>query len=248
MNLRISLAGLLGLAFSLSAADSAAKDEVLNAAKKLAAAPNYSWRSTTEMAGDGGGGGRMRPGPTEGRAEKDGVTQLTMTRGDTTTEAFLKADKSAVKTAEGWKTLAELSEGGGGGGGGGQRNPGRFLARTLTGYKAPAVEAQDLAGKVKELTQSADAWTGELPADAAKELLSFGGRRGGGNGPSSENEKASVKFWVKEGVLSKYELHVQGTMSFNGNTLDVDRTTTVEIKDVGSTKITVPEDAQKKLS
>ncbi|MCW5556779.1 MAG: hypothetical protein KIT22_02890 [Verrucomicrobiae bacterium] len=109
--------------------------------------------------------------------------------------------------------------------------------------------AQELAGKVKELTKSGEAWTGELPADAAKELLTFGGaRRGGGNGPSSENEKASVKFWVKDGVLSKYELRVQGTLSFNGNSMDVDRTTTVEIKDVGSVKVTVPEDAQKKLS
>lgn len=249
MHLRLSLAGLLGLALSLSAADSA-KDTVLNAARKLADAPNYSWRSTTEMGGGGGGGGRMRPGPTDGRAEKGGVTQLTMTRGETTTEAFLKGDKSAVKSADGWTTVAELSEGGGGGGGGGQGNPGRFLARMLTGYKAPAVEAQDLAGKVKEFTQSGDAWTGELPADAAKELLRWGGRRGGGggNGPSSENEKASVKFWVKDGVLTKYELHVQGSMSFNGNSMDVDRTTTVEIKDVGTTKIAVPEEAQKKLS
>jgi hypothetical protein len=37
-------------------------------------------------------------------------------------------------------------------------------------------------------------------------------------------------------------------MSFNGNDMDVDRTTTVEIKDVGTTKITVPEEASKKLS
>jgi len=189
----------------------------------------------------------MRPGSTEGRAEKEGVTQLTMTRGDTTTEAFLKGDKSAIQTPDGWKTVAEISEAGGGGGGG-QGNPGRFLARTLTGYKAPAIEAQDLVGKVKELTKSGDAWTGELPADAAKELLTRGGRRGGGNPPASENEKASVKFWVKDGVLSKYELHVQGTMSFNGNSMEVDRTTTVEIKDIGTTRITVPEAAQKKLS
>ena len=37
-------------------------------------------------------------------------------------------------------------------------------------------------------------------------------------------------------------------MSFNGNDTDVDRTATVEIKDVGTTKVTVPEEASKKAS
>jgi hypothetical protein len=36
-------------------------------------------------------------------------------------------------------------------------------------------------------------------------------------------------------------------VSFNGNDRDVDRTTTVEIKDVNSTKIEVPDEAKKKL-
>ena len=41
---------------------------------------------------------------------------------------------------------------------------------------------------------------------------------------------------------------MQGKVSFNGNDRDVDRTTTVEIKDVGTTKVEVPEGAKKKLS
>ncbi len=57
-----------------------------------------------------------------------------------------------------------------------------------------------------------------------------------------------MKFWLKEGVLSKYEVKVKGTVSFNGNEFDNDRTTTVEIKDVGSTKVEVPAEARKKLS
>ena len=57
-----------------------------------------------------------------------------------------------------------------------------------------------------------------------------------------------MKFWVKDGVLSKYEYNVQGKMSFNGNDINIDRTTTVDVKDVGSTKFEVPEEAKKKLS
>ena len=39
-----------------------------------------------------------------------------------------------------------------------------------------------------------------------------------------------------------------GKFTFNGNDREVDRTTTVEIKEVGTTKVDVPEDAKKKLS
>jgi hypothetical protein len=103
---------------------------------------------------------------------------------------------------------------------GSEPGPGQFLLRVLQNFKAPAAEAADLA---------------------------FGGRRGG-NAPEPKNAKGSVKFWVKDGLLAKYELKLQGTVNFNGEDRDVDRTTTVEIKDVGTTKVDVPEPAQKKLS
>src|SRR5206468_4731839 len=76
-------------------------------------------------------------------------------------------------------------------------------------------------------------------------------------GPKEEVKNAAGKLaaknnyswiWVKDGVLAKYEFKVQGTMSFNGNDVDIDRTTTVEIKDVGSTKVELPDEAKKKVS
>jgi hypothetical protein len=36
-------------------------------------------------------------------------------------------------------------------------------------------------------------------------------------------------------------------VSFNGNDRDIDRTTTVVISEVGTTKISVPDEAKKKL-
>ena len=76
--------------------------------------------------------------------------------------------------------------------------------------------------------------------------LRFGPR--GGGGPEITNAKGSVKLWVKEGLISKYEIKVSGKMNFNGEDRDLDRTTTVEVKDVGTTKITIPEEAKKKMS
>ncbi|MCI0535250.1 MAG: hypothetical protein L0Z50_08480, partial [Verrucomicrobiales bacterium] len=106
---------------------------------------------------------------------------------------------------------------------------------------------EELVGRVKELKKDGDAYSGDLTEEGAKALLSFGGR-GGGGGANVSNAKGSAKFWVKDGVLSKYQYNVKGSVSFGGNDRDVDRTTTTEIKDVGSTKVEVPEDAKKKLS
>ncbi|MDB6108765.1 MAG: hypothetical protein JWR69_515 [Pedosphaera sp.] len=228
---------------ALMAADPSPKDDVTSAAQKLAAKDNYGWKTTVETPGGGGGGGRFRPGPTEGKTEKDGATFLSMTRGDNTIEAVLKGDKGAIKTEDGWKTLAEATQGGDG-----QPNPGMFLARMLKNFKSPAAEVENLAGKVKELKKAEDAYSGELTEEGAKQLLTFGPRPGGGDGPTVSDAKGSVKFWITDGVLSKFQTKVQGKVSFNGNDRDVDRTTTVEIKDVGKTKVSVPDEAKSKLT
>jgi hypothetical protein len=38
------------------------------------------------------------------------------------------------------------------------------------------------------------------------------------------------------------------TKNRDGDDMDIDRTTTVEIKDIGTTKITVPDEAKSKIS
>ena len=220
---------------SLLAANAAPKDDLTAAAKKLADKDNYSWKQKTENAGGGGFGG----GTGEGKTEKDGCLWLSMTMRDNTIEAVKKGDKGAIKTQDGWQSLSEATSG--------DPGPVTFLARRLQNFKSPAAQAEELAGKVKELKQDGDVYSGELTEEGAKSQLMFGGR-GGGNGPEISGAKGSVKFWVKDGLLSKYEVKVQGKVSFNGNDRDVDRTTTIEIKDIGSTKVEVPDDAKKKLS
>lgn len=243
MKRNILLGAVLLCATSLLAADAAS--DVKAAAKKLSEKGNYSWKSNAESAGGGGGGGGNRfGGPTEGKIDA-GTIHLSMTRGENTIEAVVKGEKGAIKGQEGWQSLTEAAEAGGGGGGG---RGGGFLARTLQGYKAPAAEAEELAGKATDLKKDGDAYAGELPAEAVKGLLSRGGRRAGAEAPEVSGAKGNVKFWVKDGALSKYQYNVKGTMSIGGNDREIDRTTTVEIKDVGTTKLTVPDEAKKKLS
>ena len=232
--------GMVLLAGPLLAADSNPKDDVRNAAAALGAAPNYSWHTAIETPG---GGGRFGGGPTDGKTEKGGYTMLTMTRGDNTIQAVLEGTNGVINTPDnGWQTLAEATQDNGGG-----RNPGMFLARMLQNYKTPDMQAADLVAATQELKQDTNGISGDLTEEGAKALLTFRPRGGNGGGPEVTNPKASVTFWITDGKLAKYQFHVTGTVSFNGNDRDVDRTTTVEIKDVGTTKIEVPDDAKAKL-
>jgi hypothetical protein len=220
---------------SLYAADSA-KEDVTNAAKKLGEQPNYSWKTTVVVPE----GSRFRPGPTEGKTEKDGFTSVKWAFGDNTTEGVLKGDKGAVTNQDGaWESLADVEK---------EEGMGRFRAMMVRNLKTPAVQAAELATGAKTLKKDGQVISGELTEQTAKSFLTFG-RRGGGDGPAVSNAKGTVKFWLDNaGALSKYEYQVKGSWSFNGNEQEIDRTTTVEIKDVGSTKVSVPEEAKKKLS
>jgi hypothetical protein len=236
MKRKLLLSTLTLLTASLLAASAAPKDDVLAAAKKLSEQSNYSWKSTIEVAG--GQGGRMG-GPTEGKTEKSGLTWLSMTRGESTMVAVLKGQKGALKVQDEWQSLSDAASE--------EQGPGRWLSRMLQAFKAPAAQAEEVAGYVKEFKKDGDALAGELTEEGAKSLLTMGGR-GAGSTLEVSGAKGSVKFWLKDGLLHKWELKLAGKVSFNGNEREVDRTTTVEIKDIGSTKIEVPEAAQKKLS
>ncbi len=226
MKKNMLISAVVLLAGSLFAADSSPKDEVINAAKKLAEKPNYSWKSTVVVPESA----QFRPGPTEGKTEKDGFTWVSSSFGDNTTQFILKGGKAAITNPDGgWQSLAELDTEGGGG----------FMGRMVKNFKAPTAQAIDLAEGAKELKKEGDVYSADLTEAGAKAQFRFG---------TVNNPKGSVKFWLKDGVLTKFEFKVQGKVTFNDNEMDIDRDTTVEIKDVGATKVTVPEEAKKKLS
>jgi len=236
------------------------KDDVGAAIAKLAAADNYSWKTSVsnvpppDAAGGGGGrrGGRGFGGTSSGKAQKDGLLYVNMPGRGGVTEGYVKGTKGAIKAGDdgAWASFAEATADDGNGG----FNPATFAARRLQTTKSPADTAKDLLDKVKSVTKADDAYTADLTEDGAKSFMTMGfagfGRGGGagGNGPDISGAKGSVKFWVKDGVLVKYETHIEGTMSFGGNDRPLNTITTVDITDVGATKIEVPDDAKKKMS
>ena len=237
MKKNILFGAVLLMAGSLLAADSTPKDDVTAAAKKLADT-SYSWKQTLDL----GPNSQFTPGPTEGKTEKDGYTWLSSSFQDNTSIGLSKGKKVAVKTDEGWKTAEELGDGGGG------FDPNTFMARRMQNLKTPADEIQDIVSKTGELKIDGDVISGDLTKEGAESMLTFGFGRRGGNRPPPKDAKGSVKIWLKDGAISKYETKVSGKVDRQGEEMDIERTTTIDIKDVGNTKIEVPDDAKKKLS
>jgi hypothetical protein len=207
------------------AADSP-KDAVTAAAKKLGEQPNYSWKTTVVVPESA----QFKPGPTEGRTEKDGYSHVTMSFGENMTEGVIKGDKTAVTDREGnWKLASELE---------GAEGQARFLGRMARNLKTPAAQIPDLLAATGDLKKDGDTYAGDLTEDGAKKQFRFG---------QPQNPKGSVKFWVKDGLLTKYEVKVSAKMDFGGNDVDATRTTTTEIQKVGETKVNIPTDAKKKF-
>jgi hypothetical protein len=229
----ISLCVSAACVASLGAAESDAKSAVKGAARKLAEKANYSW--SLENKPEGGGQGFQMT--LDGQAEKGGFVTLKVTFGQNEREAVRKGEKIAVLQDGEWKLPDDMEE-----------QPAR-MARRFGEMKLPAAEAEELADKAKDLKAGADGlYSGDLTEAAVKEI--FARFRRGNQGPEPKDAKGWVKFWVKDGLLTKYQFNTQATIAMGQDQQEreVSRTTTVEIKDVGTTKMTVPEAAKKKLS
>jgi hypothetical protein len=215
----------------LFAADTTITGQVEDALARLKSATNYSWTAVIKIPNS-----PFNPGPVQGRTEKGGYAMVTQQFNDNTLEAVFKGDKAAVKSEDGWQSLDE-AEG---------------MAAMMGGFLTNSGTAADEAGKLLKNVQDLKAGDGgELDGDftpqGATELLTFHPR--GGDATHPKDAKGSVKFWLKDGALIKFESHLQGKMTFNPDQgeQDFEVTRTVEIKDVGTTKLEVPEEALKKL-
>ncbi|MCI0540508.1 MAG: hypothetical protein L0Z50_35350 [Verrucomicrobiales bacterium] len=208
------------------AADSKPNEDVAAAAKKLGEQTNYSWKTTVVVPESA----PFKPGPTEGKTEKDGFTYVTMSFGDNLTEAVKKGEKAAITDMEGnWKLASELEN---------EEGPGRFLSMMVKNIKTPAVQVSELVGAAKDLKKEGDAYSAQMTEDGVKKQFRFG---------EPKNPKGSLKIWIKDGMVTKFETKVEARMEFNGNEFDASRTTTTEIHKIGDTKVNAPADAKKKL-
>ncbi|HUR56222.1 MAG TPA: hypothetical protein VM029_00830 [Opitutaceae bacterium] len=239
------IALIMPASFALAASVSATPaEDVIAAAAKLGNAPNFAWTVTIEIANS-----QFPAMPSKGVTEKGGYTVVTTEFNGNTRQTVRKGEQMVMQNRDGqWMTLDELRQQTTGGGRGG------FMTMGGGGQLDFAKDAASLAGKLKNVKEVDGAITGTLTAEDAAPLLTFGrgGRSGQGGGqtppPAPKNAAGNVKFWLKDGELVKYAVNAKGTITTpNGDEREIDLTTTTEIKDVGHTKVTVPDEAKKKF-
>ena len=178
-----------------------------------------------------------RQGPTTGAVEQNGFTYFRFTLEGNTVEVALKGGKSAIKTEAAWESANELTE------------DRLWIVRRLEGFKAPAAEAEDLLRICQAVrSEKGGSFTGQLTPNGVKALL-LSRSRNDFSARVSPGAKGSVKFWIKNGTLAKYEYSLQGKIIMTDHQQEfvINRTVTVEITKIGSTKIQVPDAAKKKL-
>lgn len=224
---------------SAVAGDAEATSAALAAAvTRTVEAESYAWTSTMTW-------GNRDPRVSTGKKGAGGFYLLTMPGRDGAMDILLRDGKGVAKRDGEW----ELIESGENAEGQGPRR-GWFLARMVESFTGPAADLAELAKQVTGV-QSSEGGTivAELGEEAAKEHLSFRGRRGrrggdeGFQAPPITGAGGKVSFTIVDGAVTKYELTLQGMMNFNGEDRDIGRTTVVEFSEVGATSFDIPEAA-----
>ena len=209
------------------------RDEAEKAIQKLAEQNNYTWTTIRKNAGEDAGS-------VHGKIRKDGLAHVMLDMAGRSVEGVLKGRKGALKVEGGWRSTNEFK----GSGGSPNSNPMTFLARHLSTFaKAPAVQAAGLLKQTQELqSDGKGVYSGKLTEAGVKHNVPRFGVK-------VTDPEGSVKFWVKDGMLVKYTYVVRANVEFlrQQRQTNYDRTTTVEIKDAGTTKLDVPEDALKSI-
>ena len=252
---RAAAAVLAVCAVSVPSAWADAQQDLHAAIQKLADSPNYSW--TTKLQGVFGGA------PMDGKSEKNGYTTYTINTMGGSYPVISRGDRTFAKTDNGWQGMAELQKASDDAQGFSSEG---FVLVQVQDFKTPVAQLTDLAGKLQNLKKTDQGFSADILPDAAKNLFTFRlpGQPATQKAALDQSDKVqtvvlqstamqqmtvkdprgTLNVVMKDGSISKFEIHLAGTISLNEKDQPTDRTTITEIKDVGTTRITVPEDAK----
>ena len=250
-----SAAAFLILAASPAFADD--KESLQQAVSRVVELDSYSFKGETEFQNQFG----IAPGnqiPTlDGKYQKDVGLYIKSDRG----EVFRKGDRVLVKQGSAdWQDLAQFQPPAPPPAADGQKprfrgNP-MMVKMLLRNLKAPHEELRELVRGLKAVKKSEKTekigdvdcyeYSGDLSEDALKGTpMGRLAQLGGANASLS----ASARVWVDTGGnVQIYEVVTRGTVTFQGNQIDLTLTRRSEITDAGKTRIEVPEEVQKLLS
>lgn len=213
-----------------AAADESLRKKLTNAIERLEQQGSYRWTTDVDVPEET----RFRPGPTQGTTVRGGKTHVSMSFGPRTTHVVINGEKAAVTNRDGrWETIWLSDQG---------YSSQGFAASIARGVQIPTDEAKALVSSLTSLQEEGDVLVGTLPADAAK------GRLATGRGAETVRDaKGAVRFSVSDGLLTKYEVHVEGKLVADDRSREVWRNIRVEVKDVGAAELDPPQGASDAL-
>jgi hypothetical protein len=254
--MRLPIAAFVLLASGTAFADDA--ESLQQAIKKVTELDSYSFKGETEFQNQFGTAPGNQIPTLDGKYQKDVGLYIKSDKG----EVFRKGDRILVKQgAADWQDLAQFRPPTPPAAGDGQKPPGlrgnpMMVKLMLRNLKAPHEELRDLARGLKSVKKAEKTekigdidcyeYSGELSEDALKgSPMGRLAQLGGANASLS----ARARIWVDTtGAVQIYEVVTSGSVTFQGNQIDLTLTRRSEITDAGKTKVEVPEAVQKLLS
>jgi hypothetical protein len=228
----------------VTGASAAEPAEALKAAvEKLAKGGNYTWTTTYTFPD-----APIHPGPLSGQIDAGGYVLLSQNVGRGEFQAVLKDGLGVLKLPVGWLGATEIIEGNPPGAVG----PALLMSRVLFNARRPDVEVAELLKMDAVFTEDDKGVITEQLSEKSAVTLIRNGVTGRPNpqAPPLKSAKGSVKYWVNGGLIEKYEIALQAKLlpSAHQGATDFKPTTTVEITNVGATKVQVPDAAREKLA
>jgi hypothetical protein len=205
------------------------------AAKKAAEMTSYAFKVDTKT--DAGKG--AKPVALEGRFEKDKPACFKAGA----LEAFRKGGVVVVKEGEAWKRVEKPAKG--------ERKKVDPAAQALGTVKLPHEELAEFEKLLDRTEKAADGeqtvYSGPLTIPGARGLVSTGAKNEG-KAKADFTYSGTAKVWVnKDGAVVKYEYTVTSKGTLKEKEVSTTVTRTVEISEIGTAKVEVPEAAAKEI-
>jgi hypothetical protein len=221
----------------LAAAVGGSRDEELsNATKKASEMTRYAFK--VDVKADGRARG-VAPLAVEGIYEKDQPVYFKAQGKD----ACRQTGALVVKEGDSWKRLERKKRE--------KRDRDQRALLSLGEVKLPHEEIAEFEKKLEKVEKAADGemtlYSGALTPDGARSLVSTGGKAEG-KGRLNLSYTGSAKVWLdKDGHIVKYEVSITGSGKVKDRDVQLSLTRAVNLSDVGTAKVEVPEDAKKAL-
>jgi hypothetical protein len=177
----------------------------------------------------------------DGKTRKDGLSLIAAGTDGQVFSIVISSGNGLIKTTEGWKSfdefvaaLAQKRKSFGGGPplaglparAAGPDSAALRITRSMNDFHTPAETVQNAARSIQNIRQADGGYLCDVPVPATPAQL----------------ETQTIRFWIKDGLLTKFEIHDSG----KGYEMGFESTDTMDISNVGSTAVELPGDAKVK--